>query len=171
MVVHGALDLNTARNNLQAFWRNPTGLSTEDLNTFDSTKIGVHFQPTNANATTARNYPIARAGSLVVYQTLSGAGANGACVQEYTTFDTKQKFMRTKTDTAWTAWEEFITTKSVLSIANGGTGSNTVAGAKANLQLSRFDRSRDDLTTIYSTDNKTGFKLVLRSDGYWRSND
>ncbi|EFN4518595.1 hypothetical protein FQI78_21750 [Escherichia coli] len=119
MAVHGALDLNTARGNLQAVWKNPTGLSTEDLNTIDSSKAGIHFQPTNANATTDRNYPIGRAGSLVVYQTLSGAGANNACVQEYTTFDTKQKFMRTKTDTAWTAWEEFITTKSVLSFENG----------------------------------------------------
>ncbi len=167
----GALDLNTARGNLQAVWKNPTGLSTEDLNTIDSSKAGVHFQPTNANATTANNYPIARAGALTVYQTLSGAGANNACVQEYMTFDTKQKFIRSKTDTAWTAWEEIITTKSVLSIANGGTGSNTIAGAKTNLQLSRFDRSRDDLTTIYSTDNKSGYKLVVRSDGYWRCYD
>ncbi|EKE4291954.1 hypothetical protein OUR90_004605, partial [Escherichia coli] len=159
----GALDLNTARGNLQAVWKNPTGLSTEDLNTIDSSKAGVHFQPTNANATTANNYPIARAGALTVYQTLSGAGANNACVQEYMTFDTKQKFIRSKTDTAWTAWEEIITTKSVLSIANGGTGSNTIVGAKTNLQLSRFDRSRDDLTTIYSTDNKSGYKLVVRS--------
>ncbi|EOK9398442.1 pyocin knob domain-containing protein [Escherichia coli] len=166
-----ALDLNTARGNLQAVWKNPTGLSTEDLNTIDSSKAGVHFQPTNANATTANNYPIARAGALTVYQTLSGAGANNACVQEYMTFDTKQKFIRSKTDTAWTAWEEIITTKSVLSIANGGTGSNTIAGAKTNLQLSRFDRSRDDLTTIYSTDNKSGYKLVVRSDGYWRCYD
>ncbi len=101
----GALDLNTARGNLQAVWKNPTGLSTEDLNTIDSSKAGVHFQPTNANATTANNYPIARAGALTVYQTLSGAGANNACVQEYMTFDTKQKFIRSKTDTAWTAWE------------------------------------------------------------------
>ncbi|EOS4654419.1 pyocin knob domain-containing protein [Escherichia coli] len=167
----GALDLNTARGNLQAVWKNPTGLSTEDLNTIDSSKAGVHFQPTNANATTANNYPIARAGALTVYQTLSGAGANNACVQEYMTFDTKQKFIRSKTDTAWTAWEEIITTKSVLSIANGGTGSNTIVGAKTNLQLSRFDRSRDDLTTIYSTDNKSGYKLVVRSDGYWRCYD
>uniref|UniRef100_UPI001FCEFCD2 pyocin knob domain-containing protein n=1 Tax=Escherichia coli TaxID=562 RepID=UPI001FCEFCD2 len=167
----GALDLNTARGNLQAVWKNPTGLSTEDLNTIDSSKAGVHFQPTNANATTANNYPIARAGALTVYQTLSGAGANNACVQEYMTFDTKQKFIRSKTDTAWTAWEEIITTNSVLSIANGGTGSNTIAGAKTNLQLSRFDRSRDDLTTIYSTDNKSGYKLVVRSDGYWRCYD
>jgi hypothetical protein len=167
----GALDLNTARGNLQAVWKNPTGLSKEDLNTIDSSKAGVHFQPTNANATTANNYPIARAGALTVYQTLSGAGANNACVQEYMTFDTKQKFIRSKTDTAWTAWEEIITTKSVLSIANGGTGSNTIAGAKTNLQLSRFDRSRDDLTTIYSTDNKSGYKLVVRSDGYWRCYD
>lgn len=118
-MAHGGRSADEGRNNLQALWRNPIGLSTEDLNTFDSTKIGVHFQPTNANATTARNYPISRAGSLVVYQTLSGAGANGACVQEYTTFDTKQKFMRSKTDTAWTVWEEFITTKSVLSLTNG----------------------------------------------------
>lgn len=167
----GALDLNTARGNLQAVWKNPTGLSTEDLNTIDSSKAGVHFQPTNANATTANNYPIARAGALTVYQTLSGAGANNACVQEYMTFDTKQKFIRSKTDTAWTVWEEIITTKSVLSIANGGTGSNTIVGAKTNLQLSRFDRSRDDLTTIYSTDNKSGYKLVVRSDGYWRCYD
>ncbi len=167
----GGRSADEGRNNLQALWRNPIGLSTEDLNTFDSTKIGVHFQPTNANATTARNYPISRAGSLVVYQTLSGVGANGACVQEYTSFDTKQKFMRTKTDTAWTAWEEFITTKSVLSIANGGTGANTAAAARTNLQLDRVvQQTVGSQESQFNCGDMTKF-VYVNNNGGWGAYD
>ncbi|HAX6874928.1 TPA: hypothetical protein JTO19_000357 [Escherichia coli] len=249
-----------ARNNLEALWRNPVGLGSQDLNTIDATMVGAHFQPTDANALTTRNYPIQQAGSLLVLQTLSGGTANAACTQEYSTYSSQRKFYRTKTNTGWTDWVEAYTTRNLPTIKDQGgfgyqynignvdindaqfTGNNpglyvqtatanatlanhypvTVAGSlvvyqngannaasctqlyypfntddvwmrrlvysnptasawstwrkiawhdvaemRKYLSVTRFEETRADLTTIYSTDDKSGYRFILRSDGYW----
>ncbi|HAN2091981.1 pyocin knob domain-containing protein [Escherichia fergusonii] len=249
-----------ARNNLEALWRNPVGLGSQDLNTIDATMVGAHFQPTDANALSSRNYPIQQAGSLLVLQTLSGGTANAACTQEYSTYNNQRKFYRTKTESGWTAWVEAYTTRNLPTIKDqGGFGyqynignvninnapyngtnpglyvqtatsnaslannypvqvagslviyqngannaasctqlyypfnsddvwmrrlvySSPTAGAwsawrkiawhdvnemRQYLSVDRFEPTRADLTTIYSTDYKSGYKFILRSDGYW----
>lgn len=85
-------------------------LQTTDLNNIKGSRYGRHFQPLTANATAARNYPIAEAGSLDVYQT----NANGAesCIQEYRTFSSRRIFLRSfnQAENNWAGWCEFYTT-------------------------------------------------------------
>ncbi|WP_289882862.1 pyocin knob domain-containing protein, partial [Serratia ureilytica] len=76
-----------------------------DLNTLGATgQEGVYCQTQNADATTAKHYPANLAGTLLV--TLSAYG----CQQEYTTYSTRQKFVRGLTgpwngkDGPWSDW-------------------------------------------------------------------
>jgi len=78
---------------------------TVDLNTLGATgQEGVYCQTVNADATTAKHYPANLAGTLLV--TLSAYG----CQQEYTTYSTRQKFVRGLTgpwngkDGPWSDW-------------------------------------------------------------------
>ncbi|MEA5208527.1 phage tail-collar fiber domain-containing protein [Enterobacter mori] len=111
-------------------------LGTDDLNTVTGTKYGRFCQPLSANATAARNYPIAEAGDLDVHQT----GGNGAeaCVQEYRSFSTRRIFLRTynPAGSVWTDWCEFYTTAKKPTAADVGaiplTGSTSVAGLVRN---------------------------------------
>lgn len=161
----GARTAAAARANLSATYTNFSTLTTEDLNTLGGTKAGFYMQSGSANALTTRNYPSQTAGCLQVYQT----GANGVegCVQVYMAHNWSRSWSRVYNSGTWTAWMESITTSSVLPIANGGTGATTAAAARVNLELDRFEETRADLTTIYSTDYKSGYKFILRSDGYW----
>ena len=111
-------------------------LGTNDLNTVTGTKYGRFCQPLSANATAARNYPIAEAGDLDVHQT----GGNGAeaCVQEYRSFSTRRIFLRTynPAGSVWTDWCEFYTTAKKPTAADVGaiplTGSTSVTGLVRN---------------------------------------
>ncbi|VAK69347.1 phage tail-collar fiber domain-containing protein [Enterobacter hormaechei] len=111
-------------------------LGTDDLNTVTGTKYGRFCQPLSANATAARNYPIAEAGDLDVHQT----GGNGAeaCVQEYRSFSTRRIFLRTynPAGSVWTDWCEFYTTAKKPTAADVGaiplTGSTSVTGLVRN---------------------------------------
>lgn len=78
-----------------------------DLNTLGAySAAGVHYQPTNAGATTANHYPVAEAGALLVLPSAYG------CQQEYTTFGTGRKFLRglsgawNGTNGPWGNWNE-----------------------------------------------------------------
>ncbi|MEG6015801.1 phage tail protein [Enterobacter hormaechei] len=111
-------------------------LGADDLNTITGTKYGRFCQPLSANATAARNYPIAEAGDLDVHQT----GGNGAeaCVQEYRSFSTRRIFLRTynPAGSVWTDWCEFYTTAKKPTADDVGaiplTGSTSVAGLVRN---------------------------------------
>lgn len=75
-----------------------TSLGTSDLNSMQT--AGYYFQSANATATTARNYPVGMAGTLVV---TTAAGV----VQEYTTYGPdNRKYIRGFYSTAWSAWRE-----------------------------------------------------------------
>jgi len=81
-----------------------------DLNTLGAySAAGVHYQPSNAGATTANHYPIAEAGSLVITPSAYG------CQQEYTTFGDGVKFVRglagpwNGVNGPWNDWKEIPT--------------------------------------------------------------
>lgn len=83
------------------------------LNTLGSyTSSGVYFQPANASATTANNYPAQEAGHLMVTPSAYG------CSQEYTTFSSGRKFVRGLSaswngkDGPWNEWKEIWSDKS-----------------------------------------------------------
>ena len=82
--------------------QNAQPLSTQDLN---NVKLaGVYAQSAPANATTVLNYPVALAGSLVVWQ---GAGV----IQEYRVFDRAETYTRAQySGNAWTPWERTYNT-------------------------------------------------------------
>mgnify|MGYP000867910957 CR=1 FL=1 len=82
-----------------------------DLNTLGPyAAAGVHYQPSNAGATTANHYPVAEAGALLVLPSAYG------CQQEYTTFGTRRKFIRGLTSTfsvngPWSEWVELYSSQ------------------------------------------------------------
>lgn len=150
-----ATTINGARNNLEAFWRNPVGLGSQDLNSIDATMIGAHFQPTDAEALSSRNYPIQQAGSLLVLQTLSGGTANAACTQEYSTYSSQRKFYRTKTTTGWTAWVEAYTTRNLPTIKDqGGFGYQYNIG-NVNINNAPYNGTNPGLYVQTATANAT----------------
>ncbi|ASX13051.1 hypothetical protein CK627_20815 [Aeromonas dhakensis] len=73
---------------------------------------GVYFQPANASATPANNYPVQEAGDLIVTPSAYG------CSQEYTTFNSCRKFVRGLSaawngkDGPWNEWKEIWSDKS-----------------------------------------------------------
>lgn len=55
-----------------------------------------------------------------------------------------------------------------LGVGRGGTGATTAAGARANLQLNRFQRSSDTRTIVCSTDIQAeGCYLQVDANGQW----
>ncbi len=72
-------------------------LATSNLN--DVMIPGIYGQNADINATSTRNYPEAQAGSLIV--SLSAYGVQ----QEYTTYSSKNKYVRGRLNSAWTAWK------------------------------------------------------------------
>ncbi|EPV1386380.1 pyocin knob domain-containing protein [Escherichia coli] len=155
-----------ARTNLGAFYENKVTLNTEDLNTINGNMAGVYKQQLSANATTARNYPVQFAGSLRVYQT--GANGNSSCVQEYTTFHEGRQYTRICNNATWTAWKESYNADSVIPIANGGTGANTVAAARTNLQINRLTQGAS-YTDLMSNNNTT--RLRVQDNNAWGGSD
>lgn len=119
----GALTAANARTNLQVIYQSPASLSaTDNLNDFNGTKIGEYFQSQSVNATPANNYPTQIAGGLKIYMSSGGDGGK-ACVQEYRTHINNRLFMRNlPAGGAWSDWVEFQSTRTVVSIINGGTG-------------------------------------------------
>lgn len=65
-------------------------------------KPGLYGQPTSAHATPDKGYPTLEAGTLLV--TLSAYGAQ----QEYTTFNTGNKYVRGRDDNSWLPWRKLL---------------------------------------------------------------
>lgn len=72
-------------------------LATSNLN--DVVIPGIYGQELNGNATSARNYPEGQAGSLIV--SLSAYGVQ----QEYTTYSSRNKYVRGRNNNTWGAWK------------------------------------------------------------------
>ena len=114
----GSLTVKGARDNLQAMYRSQASLETTDLNTVDGLNCGFYYQTMTASATAERNYPLVEAGGLIVYQT--GANGGPSCIQEYTTFSSLRKFVRSLSGGVWSEWIE----QPKLSGNNAWTGIN-----------------------------------------------
>lgn len=97
-------DKAEARANLQVLFASNSNLGATDLNTLNSTKEGRYYQTTSVNATPERNYPFQEAGCLTVFKT--GGGSVEACIQEYTTFSSLRRFVRSLAGAVWTEWKE-----------------------------------------------------------------
>lgn len=98
-----ATDVNGTFSGWRAVMQTST-LTYEDLNAI--VNFGFYDQNLSTNATLARNYPVASAGSLVVKQ---GAGI----IQEYHVFNSSQIWTRAKASTAseWTTWQREFNTE------------------------------------------------------------
>jgi len=91
----------TDANNIGSIPKAPTALSDNSLNTI--TTPGFYNQTADANATIARNYPIANAGSLNVYRTT----INGV-IQEYTTYNNNITYKRNYNGSSWGVWKTML---------------------------------------------------------------
>ncbi|ANY29814.1 tail fiber protein [Escherichia phage Greed] len=125
----GAITLADARINLQVFAQSYTSLtSSTDLNTLTGNSLGVYFQESNANATPGNNYPIARAGALIVLKT--NANTPNSCVQLYYPYNTSLAYYQRFYDDGtkiWGEWGEFHS-------------SNDVEFWRSKLKIDRFDQ-------------------------------
>ncbi|HFD2692080.1 TPA: pyocin knob domain-containing S74 family peptidase [Escherichia coli] len=155
-----------ARTNLSAFYENKVALTTQDLNTLNGNFSGLYQQPSISNALLSRNYPIQQAGTLQIYQT--GANGTQGAVQVYITYNEARTFKRTMSNgTSWNAWKEDNTVAAlsgIVPIVAGGTGANSVGGAKTNLGLDVFVSGGTQ--TIVQSPNKTNY-MYVNDSGVW----
>ena len=104
----GASNDQGARANLQAMHERQASLVSEDLNVLQGDKAGFYYQNLSSNATKERNYPINKAGCLLVQR--SGAGSSPkSCVQTYTAYDNGQRWIRwlgNGESGTWSKWYE-----------------------------------------------------------------
>ena len=73
-------------------------LATRDLNTV--TKAGLYGQTSSSNAQTRRNYPVVKAGSLLVMPSAYGVQ------QIYSVLDGADIYARNQTGSGWTVWQK-----------------------------------------------------------------
>lgn len=95
-------------------------LGTIDLHTLTGSKYGVYWQDHDANSTIENNYPVTRAGVLVIYQNK----ANGAesCTMEYRPWNTNDLYRchyRQDTNT-WSGWAREFNSENPPTAANTG---------------------------------------------------
>lgn len=147
------------------------------LNTLHGGVFGVYEQPVTANATTALGYPVAVGGTLFVLK--SGVTHANSCTQVYYPSSSDDIYNRTGTSnstgtvsfSAWVATAN-ITSAGVnssiksltglttaLSVAQGGTGSNTQAGARTNLGLGT--------SSTYNTGTSGASVPLLNASNTW----
>ena len=102
-----------ARTNLEVMYEKKSDLSSTDINTLTGEYSGFYYQGLNANATTARGYPVSSAGALLVIR--NNANGNAGCTQLYFpynattgTFYMRQHIIQSSTTGwEWTAWKKF----------------------------------------------------------------
>ncbi|HAW3443671.1 TPA: tail fiber domain-containing protein [Escherichia coli] len=88
-------------------------LGSTDINTLTGEYSGFYYQGANANATTARGYPVSSAGALLVIR--NNANGNAGCTQLYFPYNgtngvfyMRQHIIQSSTTGwEWTAWKKF----------------------------------------------------------------
>lgn len=63
----------------------------------------------------------------------------------------------------WRGWQEQFNAQSTVPVANGGTGANSIEGAKTKFGINRFGQTTLD-TRVFSPDTKKIFRIA---DGVW----
>lgn len=118
----GATNADAGLKNLSGFYyRAGTGL-TENLNSLTGSKAGLYYCPANSQATTALNYPIASAGTLLVMKT--GANSAEGCLQYYYPYNGLSPYFR-KYDGTWGNWGQLVQSGDY---GIGGNGTFTPTG-------------------------------------------
>ena len=134
-------------------------LGTTDLNSLTSS--GFHFQNANANATTARHYPTAQAGSLLVQK---AAGVT----QTYTTYGPSRTavYVRSYYNGSWGNWIEMYSTLNKPTPAEIGAIPITGGSVSGNLSVGgSFSAARISLGLDPGTNNSIGCSGWFRSSG------
>jgi hypothetical protein len=109
----GGGNAGQARTNLEAMYEKKSDLGSTDINTLAGEYSGFYYQGLNANATTARGYPVSSAGALLVIR--NNANGSAGCTQLYFpynattgTFYMRQHVIRSSSSGwGWTAWKKF----------------------------------------------------------------
>ncbi|WP_449262004.1 tail fiber domain-containing protein [Escherichia coli] len=109
----GGLNSGQARTNLEVMYEKKSDLSSTDINTLTGEYSGFYHQGLNANATTARGYPVSNAGALLVIR--NNVNGNAGCTQLYFpynattgTFYMRQHIIQSSSSGwEWTAWKKF----------------------------------------------------------------
>lgn len=109
----GGGNAGQARTNLEAMYEKKSDLGSTDINTLTGEYSGFYYQGLNANATTARGYPVSSAGALLVIR--NNANGNAGCTQLYFpynattgTFYMRQHIIQSSSSGwEWTAWKKF----------------------------------------------------------------
>lgn len=109
----GGGNAGQARTNLEAMYEKKSDLDSTDINTLTGEYSGFYYQGLNANATTARGYPVSSAGALLVIR--NNANGNAGCTQLYFpynattgTFYMRQHIIQSSSSGwEWTAWKKF----------------------------------------------------------------
>lgn len=109
----GGSNSGQARTNLEVMYEKKSDLGSTDINTLTGEYSGFYYQGLNANATTARGYPVSSAGALLVIR--NNANGNAGCTQLYFpynattgTFYMRQHIIQSSSSGwEWTAWKKF----------------------------------------------------------------
>lgn len=109
----GGGNAGQARTNLEVMYEKKSDLGSTDINTLTGEYSGFYYQGLNANATSARGYPVSSAGALLVIR--NNANGNAGCTQLYFpynattgTFYMRQHIIQSSSSGwEWTAWKKF----------------------------------------------------------------
>lgn len=109
----GGSNSGQARTNLEVMYEKKSDLGSTDINTLTGEYSGFYYQGLNANATTARGYPVSSAGALLVIR--NNANGNAGCTQLYFPYNgtngvfyMRQHIIQSSTTGwEWTAWKKF----------------------------------------------------------------
>lgn len=133
--------------NLQGYYfRSGTGLS-ENLNNLLGANAGLYYQPANAGATTALNYPRAIAGTLMVLK--HGAGNANGCIQVYYPYNGDSSFSRVYDGASWSSWKQDVST--------GDFNIGSLTSTRPTTQQTQFIADSDG-ATLWAPANGAGYQ-------------